>query len=63
MGALLIVPVLASVVVIMEYLRHRILGLPPFDADGEKPFVAPLENIKPHQRSKYFTKRKRKQGL
>ena len=31
MGALLVVPVLASVVVIMEYLRRRILGLPPFE--------------------------------
>jgi predicted PurR-regulated permease PerM len=33
MGALLVVPILASVVVIMEYLRRRILGLPPFEDD------------------------------
>jgi predicted PurR-regulated permease PerM len=33
MGALLVVPVLASVSVIMEYLRRRVLGLPPFAAD------------------------------
>ena len=35
MGALLVVPVLASVVVIMEYLRRRVLGLPAFEADDE----------------------------
>jgi predicted PurR-regulated permease PerM len=30
LGALIIVPVLASLVVIVDYLRRRILGLPPF---------------------------------
>ena len=35
MGALLVVPVLASVAVIMEYLRRRILGLPAFE-DAEE---------------------------
>lgn len=33
MGALLIVPLLASVAVIAEYLRRRILGLPPFEPE------------------------------
>jgi predicted PurR-regulated permease PerM len=33
MGALLIVPLLASVAVIVEYLRRCILGLPPFAED------------------------------
>ncbi len=33
MGALLIVPLMASVAVIAEYLRRRILGLPPFEVD------------------------------
>ena len=47
MGALLVVPVLASVIVIMEYLRRRILGLPAFDAEDEKQFVTPPEKIKP----------------
>jgi predicted PurR-regulated permease PerM len=38
MGALLIVPLLASVAVIAEYLRRRILGLPPFESgEGEQP--------------------------
>ncbi len=46
MGALLIVPLLASVMVIMEYLRRRILGLEPFADDGEKQFVTPVEKIK-----------------
>jgi predicted PurR-regulated permease PerM len=50
MGALLIVPVLASVVVIFEYLRRRVLGLPPFIDDGSKQFVAPPEKIKPPRR-------------
>lgn len=47
MGALLIVPVMASVSVIMEYLRRRVLGLTPFADDGEKQFKAPPEKIKP----------------
>ncbi len=51
MGALLVVPVLASVVVIVEYLRRRVLGLPPFEDDGSKQFVAPQEKIKPARRS------------
>jgi predicted PurR-regulated permease PerM len=46
MGALLIVPLLASVMVIMEYLRRRILGIEPFADDGEKQFVPPIEKIK-----------------
>lgn len=47
MGALLIVPVMASVSVVMEYLRRRVLGLPPFADDGEKQFRMPEEKIKP----------------
>jgi predicted PurR-regulated permease PerM len=46
MGALLIVPLLASVMVIMEYLRRRVLGMEPFGDDGEKQFVPPIEKIK-----------------
>ena len=41
MGALLVVPVLASAIVILEYLRRRVLDLPPFADDGERQFVAP----------------------
>lgn len=59
LGALLIVPVLASVAVIMEYLRRRILGLPPFEDDGEKQFKAPPEKLK-KQTIKFPAKDKRK---
>jgi len=45
LGALLIVPLMASVSVIMEYLRRRVLGLSPFGDDGEKQFKAPPEKI------------------
>jgi len=37
LGALLIVPVLASLAVIFDYLRRRILGMPPFPS--AEPFV------------------------
>ena len=49
LGALLIVPVLASVAVISEYLRRRILGLPPFPRHeaGESMPPKPEENIEP----------------
>jgi hypothetical protein len=35
---LIIVPVLASLVVILDYLRRRILGMPPFPS--AEPFVS-----------------------
>ncbi len=63
MGALLVVPTLASMVVIMEYLRRRISGLPPFAADDEDKFVSLPEKIKPPQPLKLSTKGKRKQDL
>jgi predicted PurR-regulated permease PerM len=50
MGALLVVPVLASIVVIFEYLRRRVLGLTPFGDDGINQFVIPPEKIKPPHR-------------
>ena len=37
LGALIIVPVLASLVVIFDYLRRRILGMPPFPS--AEPFI------------------------
>ena len=60
MGALLIVPVLASVVVIFEYLRRRVLGLPPFIGDGSEQFVAPPQKIKPPRRIGILAREKRK---
>jgi predicted PurR-regulated permease PerM len=49
MGALLIVPVMASIIVIFDYLRRRVLGLSPFGDDGSQQFVAPPEEIKPRR--------------
>ncbi len=51
MGALLVVPLLASVTVIGEYVRRRILGLPAFPEDKEARFVNKSE-VKPLPRSK-----------
>jgi predicted PurR-regulated permease PerM len=45
MGALLVVPLLASVMVIMEYIRRRVLGMQPFGDDGEKQFTVPPEKL------------------
>jgi len=49
-GALLVVPVLASVVVIAGYIQSKALGLPAFEDDGSMQFVAPPEKIKPPRR-------------
>lgn len=43
LGALLVVPMLASVIVIAGYIQRRVLGLPPFEDDGTRQFMAPLE--------------------
>ncbi len=59
MGALLVVPVLASVVVIMEYVRRRVLGMSPFVADDERQFAAPPELIRPLRKIIFRTKEKR----
>lgn len=63
MGALLVVPLLASVVVIMEYLRRRILGLPSFAAHDEEKFITLPENKKPRRQYRPSTKEKRNQNL
>ena len=44
LGALLVVPVLASVVVIAGYIQRKVLGLPAFEDDGSMQFVAPPED-------------------
>ena len=61
MGALLVVPVLASVILIFEYLRRRVLGLPPFGDDGSQQFVAPPEKIKPSRRVSTIVQEKQEQ--
>jgi predicted PurR-regulated permease PerM len=60
MGALLVVPLLASVVVIMEYIRRRVLGMPPFGDDGEKQFTAPIEKLKTRRQLQLASREKRK---
>ncbi len=46
MGALLVVPLLASVAVMGEYVRRKVLGLPAFDEGDKVQFVEPEEVIK-----------------
>jgi len=50
LGALLVVPLIASLVVVVGYLRRRVLGLAPFEDDGMKQFAAPPEKINPPKR-------------
>jgi predicted PurR-regulated permease PerM len=45
MGALLVVPLLATVAVIGEYLRRKVLGLPAFEEGQTVQFVKPKEEI------------------
>lgn len=60
LGALLVVPVVASVVVISSYVQRRVLGLPPFEDDGSRQFVAPPEAIKPRRK---WTRKERQKHL
>jgi hypothetical protein len=50
LGALLVVPVLASAVIIVGYIQRKVLGLPAFEDDGSQQFVAPPEKINPPRR-------------
>jgi len=50
LGALLVVPVLASVVIIAGYVQRKVLGLLAFEDDGSRQFVAPPEKIYPVRR-------------
>ena len=60
LGALLVVPVLASVVVIGGYVQRRVLGLPPFEDDGSKQFAAPAETQGPRRQ---WTRKERLERL
>ena len=63
LGALLVVPVLASAIVIVGYIQRRVLGLPPFEGDGSTQFVAPPEKINPPRREwRRRTHRKQLEG-
>jgi len=59
LGALLVVPVLASVVVIGEYIQRRVLGLTPFKEDGKRQFVAPEETQVPRRKRSKKERRER----
>lgn len=50
LGALLVVPLLASSVIIVGYIQRKILGLPAFEDDGSLQFVAPPDKINPPRR-------------
>jgi predicted PurR-regulated permease PerM len=45
LGALLVVPVFASAVLIANYIQRRVLGLSPFEDDGSSQFVIPEDQI------------------
>jgi predicted PurR-regulated permease PerM len=60
LGALLVVPMLASVVVIGGYIQRRVLGLPPFEDDGTKQFAAPEEFQGPRRK---WTRKERLERL
>ncbi|GAB4432313.1 MAG: AI-2E family transporter [Anaerolineales bacterium] len=46
MGALLVVPVLATTAIVGEYVRRRVLGLPAFDESKAMQFVKPVKKRK-----------------
>ncbi|NJC98355.1 MAG: hypothetical protein C3F07_08220 [Anaerolineales bacterium] len=62
LGALLVVPVLASVVVIAGYVQRKVLGLPPFEDDGSSQFVAPPEKINPPKRTRLKPRKPKSKG-
>jgi predicted PurR-regulated permease PerM len=60
LGALLVVPVLASVVVIGGYIQRRVSGLPAFEDDGSKQFAVPEEMQAPRRK---WTRKERLERL
>lgn len=61
LGALLVVPVLASVVIIGGYVQRRVLGLSPFEDDGARQFAVPPEEMQVPRRK--WSRRERLQRL
>jgi hypothetical protein len=59
LGALLVVPVLATVIVVGGYIQRRVLGLPPFEDDGSRQFAAPPEAPVPRRKWSREERRKR----
>jgi predicted PurR-regulated permease PerM len=60
LGALLVVPLLATAVIIAGYVQRRVLGLPPFEDDGTLQFAAPLEDQAPRRK---WTRKERRERL
>jgi predicted PurR-regulated permease PerM len=60
LGALLVVPLLATAVIIGGYVQRRVLGLPPFEDDGSLQFAAPPENQPPRRK---WTRNERRERL
>jgi predicted PurR-regulated permease PerM len=60
LGALLVVPVLASVVIIGGYIQRRVLGLPAFEDDGTLQFAAPVEYQAPRRK---WSRKERRERL
>jgi predicted PurR-regulated permease PerM len=50
LGALLVVPVLATAVVLAGYLQRKVQGLPAFEDDGGLQFVAPMDAVQPRRK-------------
>jgi predicted PurR-regulated permease PerM len=50
LGALLVVPLIASGVLIASYIQRRVMGLSPFEDDGSRQFVIPEDKLKPRER-------------
>jgi len=60
LGALLVVPLLATAVIIGGYVQRRVLGLPAFEDDGSLQFAAPLEDQAPRRK---WTRKERRERL
>ena len=60
LGALLVVPVLASVIVIAGYFHRKVLGMPGFEDDGSMQFVAPPEVIRSRRK---WTRKERQEHI
>lgn len=60
LGALLVVPLLATAVIIAGYVQRRVLGLPPFEDDGSLQFAAPPEDQAPRRK---WTRKERRERL
>lgn len=59
LGALLVVPVFASVILVAKYIMRKVLGLSAFEDDGSRQFVVPEDAYKA-PRTRWTNREKRK---